>query len=252
MEDKQSLRSLKEYKKNRFSCKTWLKTHAPFLFDWKSVFYFGVFLFLLAVAWSLNLLIENSGTSLLGWDYTWQFVSFAYDYYDQWHTFFSTGSFPLYDTTIWVGLDNIGSNSFYSLFDPFTFFFVFFPRSWIPYLFSVATFLKLMCSGLLMRWYLRYLGISEAASRIGATALAFSGYMMFMVGFPTTVSCCVYIPLILLGIDKVIRDKKPLLGDWAVFARHNFLLFLSRCLHLGRLLRFVALFLEFQNPKCEG
>ncbi len=209
MEEKQNAHSLTEYKKNRFSCKTWLKVHAPFLFDWKSVFYFGVFLFLLAIAWSFNLLIENSGTSMLGWDYTWQFVSFAYDYYDQWHVFFSTGRFPLYDTTIWVGLDNIGSNSYYSLFDPFNFLFIFFPRSWIPVLFSFATFLKLMCAGLIMRWYLRYLGISEGASRIGATALAFSGYMMFMVGFPATVSCCVYVPLILLGIEKVIREKKP-------------------------------------------
>ncbi len=207
--EENKLHSITNYKNKRFSCKTWMKTHVPFLFDIKSVFYFGLFLFLLSVAWSLNLLIENSGTSMLGWDYTWQFVSFAYDYYDQWHVFFTTGHFPLYDTTIWVGLDNIGSNSFYSLFDPFNFLFVFFPRAWIPVLFSFTTFLKLMISGLIMRCYLRYHGISEAASRIGATALAFSGYMMFMVGFPTTVSSCVYIPLILLGIDKIIREKKP-------------------------------------------
>ena len=153
--------------------------------------------------------MENGGTSMLGWDYTWQFVSFAYDYYDQWHVFFSTGRFPLYDTTIWVGLDNIGSNSYYSLFDPFNFIFVFFPRSWIPYLFSLSTFLKLMFAGLIMRWYLRYLGISEVASRIGGTSLAFSGYMMFMIGFPATVSSCVYVPLILLGIEKTIRERKP-------------------------------------------
>ncbi len=201
--------SLRDYKKSKPSFKAWLKNAAPFLFDWKSTFYFGVFLFLLAIAWSANLLIENAGTSMLGWDYTWQFVSFAYDFYDQWHVFFSTGHFPLYDSTIWLGLDNIGSNSYYSLFDPFVFLIVFFPRSWVPFLFSFATFLKLMISGLLMRWYLRYLGISEASSRLGSTALAFSGYMMFMVGFPTTVSACVYIPLILLGIDKIIREKKP-------------------------------------------
>ena len=209
MAEEKSSNSLRGYKKKQSSFKIWLKAHAPFLFDWKSVFYFGVFLFLLAIAWSANLLIENIGTSMLGWDYTWQFISFAYDFYDQWHTFFSTGHFPLYDSTIWLGLDNIGSNSYYSLFDPFVFIVVLFPRSWVPFLFSFATFLKLMVSGLLMRWYLRYLGISEASARLGATALAFSGYMMFMVGFPTTVSACVYIPLILLGIDKIVRERKP-------------------------------------------
>ena len=209
MVEKQGQTSLSQYKKSKIDCKTWLKTHMPFLFDWKSVFYFGIFLFLLAVAWSLNLLLENNGTTLLGWDYTWQFVSFAYEFHDQWRVFFSTGHFTLYDSTIWLGLDNIGSNSYYSLFDPFLFITVLFPRSWVPYVFAVSTFLKIAVSGLLMRWYLRYLGVSEAASRLGAVAYAFSGYMMFMYGFPTTVSSCVYIPLILLGIDKVIRDRKP-------------------------------------------
>ncbi len=201
--------SLKDFKKGNNGFRAWMISHAPFLFDWSSVFYFGIFLFLLAVAWAANLLIENSGTMLMGWDYTWQFVSFAYDFWDQWHVFFTTGRFPLYDSTIWIGLDNIGSNSYYSLFDPFVVILTLFPRSWIPALFAITTFLKIMVSGLLMRWYLKYLGISEGASRLGATALAFSGYMMFMVGFPTTVSACVYIPLILLGIDKVIREKKP-------------------------------------------
>lgn len=201
--------SLKDFKKEKVNFSSWLRKHAPFLFDWQSTFYFGVFLFALAVLWSINLLFENSGTSMMGWDYSWQYVPFAYDFWDQWHVFFSTGRFPLYDATIWLGLDNIGSNSYYSLFDPFLAVMALFPRQCIPWLFSVATFLKLMVSGLLMRWYLKYHGISEAASRIGATALAFSGYMMFMVGFPTTVSACVYIPLILLGIDKIIREKKP-------------------------------------------
>ena len=201
--------SLKSLKKDKKDYSQWFRVHMPFLFDWGSVFYFGVFLFLLAVAWAGNLLIENSGTMLMGWDYTWQFVDFAYDFWDQWRSFFATGRFPLYDSTIWIGVDNIGSNSYYSLFDPFVVVLVLFPRAWIPFLFAVTTFLKIMVSGLLMRWYLRYLGISEDASRLGGTALAFSGYMMFMVGFPTTVSACVYVPLILLGIDKVIRDRKP-------------------------------------------
>jgi hypothetical protein len=209
MEQEKGNLSISDYKKQKRVGNGWLRTHAPFLFNWKSVFYFGVFLFALSIAWAANLLYENSGTSLLGWDYSWQFIPYAYDFYDQWHVFFSTGHFPLYDSTIWLGLDNIGSNSYYSLFDPFLVILIIFPRSWIPVLFAFSTFLKFMVAGLLMRWYLRYHGINEVTSRLGAIAYAFSGYMMFMYGFPTTVSACTYIPLILLGIDKVVRDQKP-------------------------------------------
>ena len=120
--------SLKDFKKEKVNFSSWLRKHAPFLFDWQSTFYFGVFLFALAVLWSINLLFENSGTSMMGWDYSWQYVPFAYDFWDQWHVFFSTGRFPLYDSTIWLGLDNIGSNSYYSLFDPFLAVMALFPR----------------------------------------------------------------------------------------------------------------------------
>ena len=75
--------SLKDFKKEKVNFSSWLRKHAPFLFDWQSTFYFGVFLFALAVLWSINLLFENSGTSMMGWDYSWQYVPFAYDFWDQ-------------------------------------------------------------------------------------------------------------------------------------------------------------------------
>ena len=63
-----------------------------------------------------------------------------------------------------------------------------------------------------MRAYLKNMGVSESASRIGAVALGFSGFMNFMVGFPNVTSAVVYVPLMLLGIEKVIKERKPEIG----------------------------------------
>ncbi|MCF0112908.1 MAG: hypothetical protein HUJ60_02915, partial [Bacilli bacterium] len=52
----------------------WMHKHMPFLFRWDSVFYFGLFVFLLGFAWTAYSLFTDSFTQLLNWDYTWQYV----------------------------------------------------------------------------------------------------------------------------------------------------------------------------------
>ena len=189
----------------------WMHKHMPFLFRWDSVFYFGLFVFLLGFAWTAYSLFTDSFTQLLNWDYTWQYVPFSYTYWDAWHTFFSTGHFPMYDTYTWIGTDSVGSNSYYGLFDPFVVMLSFFPRGWIPQMFAVMTFVKLMVTTLIARSYLKYMGLKEWTARFGALAIGFSGYICFMVGFPSFLSAATYVPLILLGIEKVIKERKPTL-----------------------------------------
>ncbi len=154
-------------------------------------------------------LLTNSGTQMYGWDYSSQFIQFTYRYYDIWHYFFKTGKFTLYDPSTFLGTDNIGSNSYYGLFDPFVFITVLFPRELIPETYAFVTCLKGVAGALAMRAYLRYMKISETSARVGATAFAYCGFLNFMVGFPNVVSTCFTVPLILLGIEKIIQERKP-------------------------------------------
>jgi hypothetical protein len=190
---------------------------APWLFNWKSLFYFFWFVFLLGILWMIYSLFTNSMTQLYGWDYTWQYIDFTYEYYDSWHTFFRTGYFPLYSTGTYLGSDAIGSNSYYGLFDPFLFICYLFPRAWIPQTFATATIVKAAVSALFMRAYLRYMGCQETTSRLGAVAYAFCGYVNFFVGYPSFVSMCFTVPLILLGIEKVLKERKPSCLIWGLF-----------------------------------
>lgn len=209
-----SLRAARN-KSGKFS--SWLHKHTPWIFNPWSLFYFVLLLVVTCFGWALACISGNNFSQMFGWDYSSQFVPFAFEIYDDWHTFLRTGQFPLYSYSIFLGTDNIGSNSYYGLFDPFVVVLIFFPRDWIPELFLFATFAKIIISALLMRSYLKYFGLSEGVCRLGAVVYGFSGYMNFMLGFPSTVSACVYVPLILLGIEKVLKEKKVGCLVWGLF-----------------------------------
>ena len=188
-----------------------------FLFRWDSLFYYALFSLLVGFGWIGYSLFANSFTQLLNWDTTWQYIPFAYTYHDAWRTFFSTGSFPLYDFSTYLGTDAIGSNSYYGLFDPFVVVMAFFPRAWIPQMMAILTAFKIMVAVLLTRCYLRYMGIKEWTARFAALCAGLSGYVSFFVGFPSFVSAVVYVPMILWGIEKVIKERKPGILVWSLF-----------------------------------
>lgn len=205
----QKSNSLRDYRSQKPAKTNWLRRNCPWLFNWRSTFYYGIFLFLLAMGWTAYSLYTNSFTQMLNWDYTWQYISFTYDYWDVWHRFFTTGHFPLYDGGVYMGTDMIGSGSYYGLFDPFMFICYIFPRSWIPQMYAQMTFVKLMFGGLMMRCYLKYMGIKEWTARIGGIIYAFSGFTTFFEGSPNFTSAMAFFPLILWGIELVIRERKP-------------------------------------------
>lgn len=200
--------SLASYRQKKIELKPLLKKKCSFLFNPWSDFYFGIALVVIGLAWCGYGLAANSFTSAFNWDYSHQYLPFAYDYTSSWRTFFATGEFPLYDSILFLGGDNIGSNTYYGLFDPFVIAMSIFPSSWIPFLYAMSTIIKITLTAFFAKSYLRYMHISEGASRFGCLAIAFSGYANFMVGFPTFVSAITYVPLILLGIEKTIRECK--------------------------------------------
>lgn len=209
--------TLSELRKKGNPFKDFFRAHCGWLFDIHSLFYFALFVFGLGFLWAGYSLLTNSFTQLYNWDYNSQYVTFTYDFYDTWHRFFSTGVFELYSTNTYLGSDNIGSNAYYGLFDPFLFVCYIFPRSWIPQTFAVANYVKCMVAALTMRLYLRYMGVSEGSSRLGGVVYAYSGFVNYFVGFPSFVSIIFAVPLILMGIEKTIKEKKISSLVWGLF-----------------------------------
>lgn len=195
-----------------------LREKLPFLFNIRSLFYFFWLMVFLGFLWMASSLFINSFTQFYPWtDYFGQYVTMTHYYWDCWHNFFKTGYFELYSPNTYLGSDNIGSNAYYGLFDPFLFICYIFPRVWIPQTFAVATMFKGAVGAMAMRAYLRYMGVSESTSRVGAVAFAFNGWCNYFVGFPSFLSIAFTFPMMLLGIEKVIKEKKPTVLVFALF-----------------------------------
>ena len=204
-------------KKSDLTMKEWVRKYLPFLFDINSLFYYVCIIFVMGLLWAGYAFLNNKGAALYGWDYSSQYVSMSYNFWDTWHKFFRTGAFEFYSTGTYLGTDNIGSNSYYGLFDPFLVVSFIFPRAWQPQLFVIMSIVKGICGALALRAYLKYLGISERSARVGATAYAFCGYLNFMVGFPSFMSVSCTVPLVMLGVEKVLKEEKPAVLALSVF-----------------------------------
>ena len=212
------------------------------LTDIHSLFYYVIFLLVLGVAFFATSLFINDFTTPFTGDYCSQQFSFYTNGYDDWWHFFRTGEFVLYDTNTFLGVDNIGSNSFYYLFDPFFLPILLCPRQIIPQGMAVLTIIKITLSGLAFYTYLHYMGASKRSSKIVGIAYAFCGWMTWYLWFNHFTEIAIVFPLILLGIEIVLRTKKPwiLMGSLCLmgFVNYFFLICFTMCAFLYAMFRY--------------
>ena len=174
-----------------------------------SLFYYFLFLVVMGIVFFATSLFINYFTTPFSGDYCLQQFAFYTNGYDDWWHFFTTGEFVLYDQNTFLGVDNIGSNSFYYLFDPFFLPILLVPRQLVPQGMAVLTIFKIAASGMTFFIYMRYLGASRTASKITGFAYAFSGWMAWYLWFNHFTEVAIVLPLILLGIEKTLKEKKP-------------------------------------------
>lgn len=212
-----------------------------------SLFYYYLFLVLVGlVFFSASLFINYFTTPFTG-DYSTQQFSFYTNGYDDWWHFFKTGEFVYYDTNTFLGVNNIGSNSFYYLFDPFFIPILLFPRQLIPQGMAILTIFKMALSGLTFYAYMRILGASRRASKITGLAYAFSGWITWYLWFNHFTGVAVAFPLLLLGVELLLRKKNPiiLIGSICLIGFINF--FFMFCYVVCSI--FYAIFRYFQTLK---
>ncbi len=215
-----------------------------------SLFYYFLFLVALGIVFFGTTLFVNYFTTPFTGDYCAQQFAFYTNGYDDWWHFFTTGQFVLYDENTFLGADNIGSNSFYYLFDPFFLPILLVPRQLVPQGMALLTILKIALSGLIFYSYMRYLGASKTASKITGIAYAFSGWMTWYLWFNHFTSVAVAFPLVLLGIEIVLKEKKPWILAASIcllgFVNYFFAITFVMCAFL------YAMFRYFQRLRLNG
>ena len=172
--------------------------------------YFKAFTFTFLVGFFLFAIeaVPNGLTLFLNGDYSLQSLSFYADGYTKMWNFIKTGEFPMFDYSNLFGENYIGSQSFYYLGSPFFWLLLLVPRPLLYQGIYLMMIVKLAVGGMFFYILLRkYFNISEKVSLIGACCYAFSGWTMYYLWFHFG-DVLAFFPLIIIGIEKVLRERK--------------------------------------------
>lgn len=150
-------------------------------------------------------------------DYILQTYPFYADGYDKMWNFFTTGNFPMFDFSNFLGANYIGANTFYYLTSPLFYILLLFPKSFLYQGIYLLLLFKLAMGGLLFYILLKkFFHLTKKTSLLGAIIYSFSGWTMYYLWFQFA-DVVAFFPLILLGIEYVLLKRKGWLLTLSLF-----------------------------------
>jgi uncharacterized membrane protein YfhO len=180
--------------------------------------YSGLFISLFLIIYSIFWIEGKSFVYALYGDGHICFNSLVY--YGEWlRTILRTGEIPSFDLSVGYGSDLFLTLSWETLGDPLNLLAVFFDADHMEYLYDFLAFFRIYLAGITFSVYARYhFGTAGTCDKPDSTILAgsliyvFSGFVLFAgvrdVYFMTPV---IFFPLMISGIDRILRENKPLL-----------------------------------------
>ena len=110
-----------------------------------------------------------------------------------------------------LGVNFLGSYSFYLLFSPFFWLTLPFPGSWVPYMIAPLLALKTACAALTSYIYIERFTRTKFFAQIGAMLYAFSGFLIYNTFFNHFHEAVIFFPLLLIAVEElVVNNKKGL------------------------------------------
>ena len=126
-------------------------------------------------------------------------------------------SLPLWDMHIGYGSDIMTTLHYYVIGDPLTLLSVFVPASKTEALYAFLIFLRIYLAGIAFSRYSFYHKNSKQATCMGTMIYIFAGWTIYAaMKHPYFSNPMIYLPLILLGIDKIYKKQKPYVFIWSV------------------------------------
>lgn len=126
---------------------------------------------------------------------------------------------PMMDYTIGQGEDIITTFANYGLGDPLVLLAALLPAGgqWTEYVYGFLTLLRLYLSGAAFLIYCEGMKQQRRFSVYGALIYCFCGFALWSVKDPFFLNAMIYLPLVFLGLEAVLRRKSPLLLISSVF-----------------------------------
>lgn len=141
----------------------------------------------------------------------------ALSYYGDWlRTVFSNifinHSFvvPMFDFNIGYGADILTTLNYYVIGDPLNLLSGFVPSAFTEYLYDFLVIFRLYLAGLFFVQFCNTIGLKGRRISLGGILYVFTGFTMYAaVRHPIFILPLIFFPLVLTGVEKVIREKKP-------------------------------------------
>lgn len=136
--------------------------------------------------------------------------------------------FSMVDFKLGLGFDTITTLSYYVLGDPIALFSVFMTRKNSIFIYDFLILLRFYLAGLSYIVLMKYWKKDGIATALGALIYVFSGFTLYScLRHPFFMNPLIYLPLILVGVELVLRRKKPFLFIAMIFisAISNFYFF---------------------------
>lgn len=156
-------------------------------------------------------------------------------YYAQWmreivHHFLQTHTLEIstFSFDFGLGADLFTTLQYYVIGDPFTYLAIFVPSDYMEGFYSFLILLRMYCVGISFSMFERYRKKEKAATLAGAFVYTFSTYAVYAsVRHPFFLNPMIFFPILLLGVEKLRREKKTgmLIAGVAVSASSNFYFF---------------------------
>ena len=109
-----------------------------------------------------------------------------------------------------AGLGGNAIANFAVFLDPFNYLAAAFPFRFLEIGYGVAEYARIYCAGLAMLAFLRYRSFSVRKSVLGGISYAFSAFVLWNIIHPCFLVPIILFPLVILGIERVDRERKYL------------------------------------------
>ena len=129
-----------------------------------------------------------------------------------------TGTVIQWDFNIGEGSDIFQTLSYYVIGDPFTLLSVLFPAKFMYVCYTLISVLKMYCAGLAFMFLCRHFNVkSGVGTLVAALSYTFSAWVIIHgTRHLYFINPMIYMPLIIVGIDRLLTQRKPVLFTVAV------------------------------------
>ncbi len=115
---------------------------------------------------------------------------------------------PMWDFSIGYGSDVITSMHYYAFGDPLNLLSILVPSKYTEHLYCFLIILRMYLAGLTFSMFCLKMNRSKWGTLAGAITYVLSGYMVFAgIRHPFFINPMIYLPLILLGAEKILRKE---------------------------------------------